>query len=261
MTATTKVIRYEIRDVIRSRWLLGYMGFFFLATEGLLQFSGDSTQALISLVNVVLLMIPLVTIIFGAMYLYDAREFIELLLAQPVGRRPLFAGVYLGLTIPLSLGFLVGVGVPFILRGGGSEVSTLLVLLAIGVVLTGIFTGVAFLIALRWDNRIKGLGIAIATWVAASVLYDAVILIVTTVFANYPLERPLLGFMLLNPIDLSRIVLLLRFDVSALMGYTGAVFKQFFTSVGGIAVATAALLVWAGAPVLFGARLFRRKDF
>ena len=43
-------------------------------------------------------------------------------------------------------------------------------------------------------------------------------------FADYPIERPMLGLMLANPVDLARVVLLLRFDVSALMGYTGAVF-------------------------------------
>jgi Cu-processing system permease protein len=71
----------------------------------------------------------------------------------------------------------------------------------------------------------------------------------------------MLGLMLTNPIDLGRIVLLLRFDIAALMGYTGAVFKHFFDSAGGIAVAAAALLGWAGVPVVLGARRFRRKDF
>lgn len=258
---TAKIIKYEVSDVIRSRWLLGYTGFFLCATEGLLRFGGDPAQALVSLMNVVLLMIPLVTIVFGAMYLYDAREFIELLLAQPVGRRPLFAGVYLGLVLPLSTGFVIGVGVPFLARVGRVDLAALATLLAVGVALTTIFTGLAFLIALRWDNRVKGLGVAIAVWVAASVLYDAVVLMVTTMFADYPLERPLLGLMLANPIDLGRIILLLRFDISALMGYTGAVFKHFFDSAGGIAVATVALLGWAGAPAVIGARRFRRKDF
>lgn len=261
MSVTTKVIKYEMSDVIRSRWLLGYTGFFLLATEGLLRFGGDPAQVLVSLMNVVLLMIPLVTIVFGTMYLYDAREFIELLLAQPMGRRPLFAGMYLGLAISLSLGFMTGVGIPFLLRASSVDLSALATLLAVGVALTAIFTGIAFLIALRWDNRVKGLGVAIAVWVMASVLYDAFVLTVTTVFANYPLERPMLGLMLANPIDLGRIILLLRFDISALMGYTGAVFKHFFDSAGGIAVATVALLGWAGAPAVLGARRFRRKDF
>lgn len=31
----------------------------------------------------------------------------------------------------------------------------------------------------------------------------------------------------LNPIDLGRILVLLKMDVAALLGYTGAVFRQF----------------------------------
>jgi Cu-processing system permease protein len=261
MSVTAKIVKYEVSDVIRSRWLLGYTGFFLLATEGLLRVGGDPAQAVVSLMNVVLLMIPLVAIIFGTMYLYDAREFIELLLAQPVGRRPLFAGLYLGLALPLSLGFAVGVGIPFLARAGSARLPVIATLIAVGIVLTAVFTGLAFLIALRWDNRVKGLGVAIAAWIAMSVLYDAAVLTVTTMFANYPLERPMLGLMLMNPIDLGRIVLLLRFDIAALMGYTGAVFKHFFDSAGGIAVAATALLGWAGVPVVLGARRFRRKDF
>jgi hypothetical protein len=34
----------------------------------------------------------------------------------------------------------------------------------------------------------------------------------------------------LNPIDLGRILFLMKFDIAALMGYTGAVFQRFFGS-------------------------------
>jgi len=80
-------------------------------------------------------------------------------------------------------------------------------------------------------------------------------------FADYPLERPLLAVMLLNPVDLARVLMLLQLDVSALMGYTGAVFKSFFGSAGGMLLACGALLLWAAAPPLAALHLFRRKDF
>jgi Cu-processing system permease protein len=262
MSAASRIVKYEVSDVIRSRWLLGYTGFFLLATEGLLRFGGDPARALVDLTNVVLLVIPLVTIVFGTMYLYSAREFIELLLAQPVGRPQLFAGLYLGLTLPLSGGFVAGVGIPFAVRPlTGANGGTLLALLAVGVALTFAFTGLAFVIALRCDDRVKGLGIAIAAWAVMAIVYDALVLVLATMFANYPLERPMLALMVANPIDLGRIVLLLRFDISALMGYTGAVFKQFFGTGSGMAVAAAALLGWIAVPALLGARTFRRKDF
>lgn len=59
--------------------------------------------------SIVLYVVPLVTLVFGAVHLYDAREFTEHLLTQPVNRRGRF-GLYGGLAIPLVLAMAVGVG-------------------------------------------------------------------------------------------------------------------------------------------------------
>src|SRR5918993_5393777 len=99
MRTLLKVTGYQMRDVMRSRWLIAYAMFFLLATDALLRFGGADVKALLSLSNVVLLVIPLVALVFGTMHVYNAREFTELLLAQPVGRRELFGGLYLGLAI------------------------------------------------------------------------------------------------------------------------------------------------------------------
>lgn len=263
MSTTGKVMKYEVSDVLRSRWLIAYTLFFVIVTDALLRFTGGGPKALLGLTNVVLIIIPLVNVVFGTMYLYSAREFTELLLAQPVGRRDLFGGLYLGLTVPLSLGFLAGVGVPFIAEGGADAAArgALGMLLLTGVGLTLVFTALAFVIALRFDDRVKGLGVAIGVWLGCAVLYDGLVLLLATLFADYPLERPMLGLMLANPVDLARVLLLLKLDVSALMGYTGAVFEHFFGSAGGMAGATVALLLWIAAPVAVGVRSFQRKDF
>ena len=118
MNTIMKIARYELRDVLRSRWLIAYALFFFGLTDVLLRFGGGGARAALSLMNVVLLLIPLVAIVFGTIYLYNAREFTELLLAQPVHRRQLFAGQYLGLALPLSAAFVVGLGSALALHAG-----------------------------------------------------------------------------------------------------------------------------------------------
>lgn len=263
MKVILKVMKYELSDVVRSRWLVAYTLFFLAATDGLLRFSGGSANAIVSLLNVVLFIVPLVTIVFGTMYLYNAREFTELLLAQPIGRRQLFGGLYLGLALPLSCGFVAGVGIPFLLHGfdDAAQRGTLTMLVGLGVLLSFSFTGLAFAIALRLEDRARALGAAIAIWLLTTVLYDGLVLALGVMFAEYPLQRPLLALMLLNPVDLARVLMLLQLDVSALMGYTGAVFKSFFGSAGGMALAFGALLLWAAAPPLGALHLFRRKDF
>lgn len=258
-----KVTRYELRDVLRSRWLIAYALFFLVSTDLLLRFTGGEAKGLLSLMNIVLLVIPLVTTVFGTMYFHHGREFVELLLAQPVSRRHLFGGLYLGLVLPLAGAFLAGAGIPLAihLSWSGGVAWTAATLLAVGTALTAVFGAVALLIAITVDDAVRGLGVAIATWLAAAVLYDGSVLFLAMTFADYPMERPLLGLMLLNPVDLGRVVLLLQFDVSALMGYTGAVFQRFFGGTTGIAIAAAAMLLWIGIPALLGLRAFQRKDF
>jgi Cu-processing system permease protein len=258
-----KVLRYELRDLRRSRWLLGYVLLLLALTDALLRFGGGGPRAVLSLMNVVLVFVPLVSVVFGTMYLYGARDFIELLLAQPVGRGSLFAGLYGGLAAPLAIGFLLGVGLPFLWsgQGDGSLAGPLAMLLATGVLLTLVFTALAFLASLLFEDRAKGLGAAILVWLAATVLYDAVIVLVATAFTDYPLERPMLGLIVLNPVDLGRVLLLLQFDTAALMGYTGAVFERFFGTVLGVGVASGALALWCAGPLVLARGRFRGKDF
>jgi Cu-processing system permease protein len=259
---TTKIVRYELRDVMRSRSLIAYAFFFLVATDVLLRFGGGARAAL-SLMNIVLLLIPLVSIVFGTIYLYHAREFTELLLAQPVHRRQLFVGQYLGLSLALSAAFLSGLGAAtaFHVADVADHLATLIVVASCGTVLTFIFTAFAALIAARVDDKVKGIGIAIGLWLAGTVIYDGLVMFGLMTFADYPLERPALALMTLNPIDLARVLILMRLDVSALMGYTGAVFERFFGSAGGTLLASLALVLWTGVPLLLGARRFQRKDF
>jgi Cu-processing system permease protein len=262
VTSVGKVLRHEVRNVGRSRWVPAYAVLLALLTDALLRFGGGGPRAVISLLSVVLIVVPLVSVVFGAMHLYGARDFIELLLAQPVRRRTLFLGLYGGLALPLALAFVAGVGLPFLWSGGnGSAAAAVVILLLTGTLLTLAFVGVAFLIALQFEDRGKGLGVAILVWFAATALYDALLLVVVSTFAGYPLELPLIGLTLLNPVDLGRILLLLQADTAALMGYTGAVFERFFGSSVGMLTAAGALLVWTVVPVGFGLRKFRLKDF
>ncbi|MEO8139446.1 MAG: ABC transporter permease subunit [Gemmatimonadota bacterium] len=263
MRNARKILGYQLRDVLRNKWILAYALVLMLLTEALFRLGGDGGRVLLSLLNVVLIFVPLVGLTFGTLYLYTAREFIELLLAQPVGRGSMFAGLWAGLVLPLSAALVVGTGLPFLLHtsDGPVPVHSLLMLLGTGVLLTGVFTALAFLIALRFDDRARGFGAALLVWLACAVVYDGLVLLTVTIFGSYPLETPLLGLMLLNPLDLGRVMLLLDFDVAALLGYTGAVFQHFLGTALGLGVAATSLVLWTALPLWLGARRFGRRDF
>jgi len=262
MNTIMKVLKYQAQDAVRSRWLIAYAIFFALVTDGLLRFSGDPVKAQLSLVSVVLFVVPLIAIVFGTVYLYNAREFIELILAQPVNRRQTYGGLYLGLTLPLVLAFILGLGAPFVMHGVDAAAwGTLAALLMAGIVLTCVFTAIATLIAVRCEDRLRGLGTAIGVWLLLTVVYDGFVLFVLAVLSDYPLEHATLVMMMANPIDIARVGLLLRFDGAAMMGYTGAVFLKFFGGTVGMAVTVAALAFWISGPIALGVRVFQRKDF
>ena len=79
-------------------------------------------------------------------------------------------------------------------------------------------------------------------------------------FADYPLEKPMILVSALNPIDLGRVLILLQLDISAMMGYTGAIFKDFFGTMLGLSIAFIILIVWILIPLYFSTRKFIRKD-
>jgi Cu-processing system permease protein len=258
-----KVLKYSFYDLTRSRWTYAYLLFFLLVTFGLLNFSQDLAKTIISLMNIVLILCPLIGTLFGALYYYNSREFIDLLLALPLPRRSIFLGKYLGLSLSLAGSFLVGISVPMIIFGIFSTalVVNFLVLLSTGIFLTFIFTAIAFLVTIRFENPIRGFGAAIFIWLFLAVIYDGILLLSFMFFEQYPLDKFALVMTLFNPVDLSRVLIMLQLDISALMGYTGAVFRKFLGTSTGMIIAYSALTAWVVLPVMGFIGLARRKDF
>ena len=80
-------------------------------------------------------------------------------------------------------------------------------------------------------------------------------------FEDYPLDKFSLVGSMLNPIDLSRTLILLKLDISALLGYTGAVFKKFFGTNLGFIISFSVLIVWVALPLWRISVKSKRKDF
>ncbi|MCG2462741.1 ABC transporter permease [Flavobacteriaceae bacterium F89] len=258
-----KILKYGFYDLMRSRWSYVYF-FFYLALGFVLLFlNNDLSKAVITLMNVIIVLVPLIGTIFGVMYFYNSKEFTELLLAQPLKRTSIFLGQYLGVAGSLTLSFILGLGIPFVIYGlfESEAIYNFSLLLMTGAFLTLIFTALAFNIALNNENKIKGFGYAVLLWLFLAVIYDGLFLLSLVVFEEYPLDRFSLIATMFNPIDLSRILILLKLDISALLGYTGAVFKKFFGTNFGFLVSFSVLVLWSLIPIGLLARKARKKDF
>lgn len=252
-----RVIKYVFYDILRTRFILLYTILLMACTLALFQLNSDSGKVVMSLLNVVLMVVPLVSIVFTTIHFYNSYEFIELMLAQPVNRKVVFTGEYLAVTASLCMAFLAGAGIPMALYGIDAKGFALLFC---GTVLTMVFISLAFLASVLTRDKAKAIGVALLFWFYFSLIYDGFLLWVVYAFSDYPLEKLTLSLIALNPVDLARIVMLLQMDIAALMGYTGAFYKEFFGSSLGILFSVAILLVWVAVPFAIALRIFSRKD-
>lgn len=252
-----KVIKYVILDIVKNKIVIIYTIFLFLISFGVFSLEDNSTKGLLTLLNLILFIVPLVSIIFSTIYLYNSSEFIELLVSQPLKRRSIWLSLFIGISSSLLLSFLLGCGLP-ILIFDGSNVGILLS--AIGLLLTISFVAISMLTTVYTRDKAKGIGISIFSWLYFAVLFDALVLFLLFQFSDYPLEKPMMVISFFNPIDLSRILLLLKMDVSTLMGYTGAVLKEFFGTTLGTYTSFTVLFLWIVIPLFISLKKFNSKD-
>jgi Cu-processing system permease protein len=253
----TRVIKYVLYDILRTRFILLYTVFLLVSTIAMFQLDTDTGKVILSLMNVVLMVVPLVSIVFSTIHFFNSYEFIELLLAQPVNRRVIFLGEYFAVAFSLCFAFVGGVGLPMLLYGAGTTGFTLLYS---GIMLTLVFVSLAFLSSVLTRDKAKAIGIALLFWFYFSLIYDGLLMWIIYTFMDYPLEKVTLALVSLNPVDLARILMLLQLDISALMGYTGAFYKDFFGSNLGLIYSSLVLVVWMVIPVWGALRIFIRKD-
>lgn len=252
-----KVIKYVIIDILRNKIMLGYTLFLFILSMSIFSLEDNAAKGLLGLLNIILIIVPLVSLIFSTIYVYNSAEFIELLVSQPLKRKTIWMSLFTGLASSMMLAFLAGAGIPVLIYQADS---TGLMMILIGVLLSVIFVAVALLAAVKTRDKAKGIGTAILLWLYFSLLFDGFVLFLLFQFSDYPIEKAMVGISMLNPIDLGRILILLKMDISAMMGYTGAIFKDFFGTVTGMSLSFLVLVVWVIIPLMLSVRNFKRKD-
>jgi Cu-processing system permease protein len=252
-----RIVKYVLQDILRNKIVLAYTAFLLVVSISMFNLGGGGAKGILSLLNIMLIVVPLVSVVFSTIHFYNSYEFIELLVAQPVPRSRIFLSQYIGLSGALTVALLIGVGIPTVLFDGSILGFTML---AVGIGLTLIFTSLALLASVLARDKAKGIGFALLLWFYFSLIYDGLVLLLMFSFSDYPLEKFMWLFTALNPVDLARITILLQMDVAALMGFTGATYKAFFGSSMGILFSVFVMFVWMIVPLWLGLRVFKRKD-
>lgn len=252
-----RIIKFVMLDIIKNKIVVSYAILLAVLAWSVFSLEDNSAKGLLTLLNIMLLTVPLVSIIFSTIYIYNSSEFIELLVSQPIKRSKIWISLYIGLCLALITAFFIGIGLPLLLY---APLHIGIVFNITGFLVTIIFIAIAFLSAVLTRDKAKGIGMSIMLWLFFTMLFDGLVLFMLFQLADYPIEQAMVLITMLSPVDIARILMLLQLDISALLGYTGAIFKAFYGSGNGIIVSFLILLVWALVPFLISLKKFNKKD-
>lgn len=252
-----RIIKIIFLDILKNKIVLAYTLILGLLSWSSFGLEDNSAKGLLTILNVILFTVPLVSVLFATIYLYNSSEFIELLLSQPVKRRKIWLSLFLGLSLSMVAAFFIGAGIPLLVNAPDSVG---IMMLVVGCLISIIFVALAFLSSILTRDKSKGIGIAIMMWLFFALLFDGLVLFLLFQLSDYPIEKAMVAVTAFSPIDLARIQILLQLDVSAMMGYTGAIFKDFFGTTMGLIVSFALLCLWALIPFYISLKKFKNKD-
>lgn len=266
--------RYELLLAVRSRWLQTFAAVFAalalaVAGSGYILSGGhgvqDFSRTAVSLVQIVLLLVPLASLVFGGLALTPDRGAAELIYSQPVSRRLVLFGRMLGVWIALAAAELVGFGAAGLVvqsQAGLDGAGRFLTLIGTSVVITGVFLAIATLIAsVSQGRRTRVLAAALVVWFVTVLLFDVAALGAASLLRSGPASRVLIVATLINPIDAARTGALLIIDGTSAFGAASLALLRFTGGLSAtLAVIAASLGAWLIAPLWFAGRAISRAD-
>ena len=266
---------HELVLAVRSRWLQTFAAVFavlvlLVSASGYVLSGGSGVQEFsrtaTSLVELVLLIIPLTAIAFGVTQLTPERGAAELLFAQPVSRSVVLIGRVIGLGLAMIGAQAIGFGAAGLVvfaRTGAYGVWSFVGVMLSAATLTVIYLALAALVSAGATSRRRArvLAVALVVWFASVVLFDAAALGVASLLGSSDASRLLIVSVFVNPVDAVRTGALL--GVSGTTAF-GAASLAFFRFTGGTTMAIlligVSLLAWIAAPLALAARRLRRAD-
>lgn len=252
-----RIIKIIFLDILKNKIIVAYTLILAILSWSSFGLEDNSSKGLLTILNIILFTVPLVSILFATIYLYNSSEFIELLLSQPIKRNKIWLSLFLGLSLSMVLAFFIGAGIPLLINAPDSVG---IMMLINGSLITLVFVALAFLSSILTRDKAKGIGIAIIAWLYFALLFDGLILYLLFQLSDYPIEKAMIVITAFSPIDLARIQILLHLDVSAMMGYTGAIFKDFFGTTLGLLISFFLLCLWVVVPFVISLIKFKNKD-
>ena len=226
----------------------------------------DFSRTAASLVELLLLLVPLTALIFGVTVLTPDVGAAELLYSQPVERRTVLAGQLLGVFLALTAAQAIGLGLAGLVlfaRTGFDGLSGYLGLAAGSVALTAVFLAIAAAVAAGHNSarRARALGSAVIIWLAAVVVADIAALGVASALPSGLASKTIIVSTLANPAGAVRTAVLMMIEGTAAFGSASMALLRFTGGVTNMALWLAlSITVWVAAPLAIATRRLRKTD-
>jgi Cu-processing system permease protein len=226
----------------------------------------DFARTAASLVQLVLLLMPLTALLFGVLVLSPDAGAAELLFSQPVPRWTILAGKLIGLFLALvaaqSIGFGAS-GILLFLRTGTYGLSAFLAVAAGGALLTAVFLSLAALVSAgeAGGRRTRGFAAALVVWFVAVVAFDLAALGVASLLPSGLASRLLIVAAIVNPVDAVRTGALMSVEGTTAFGGASLAFLRFTGGAAGAAAwLTVSVMFWVLAPFAAASARLTRAD-
>ena len=208
---------YELHSSLRNRWFLLYaLTFAVLAVTlsslsltgaGMFGFAGFGRTAA-SLINLVLLIVPLMGLTIGAQSLAVEREkgTLAYLLAQPVNRAEVLWGKFVGLGMALLAALLLGFGLSAAViawQGGIVEVQQFVALVGFSLLLALATLSIGIFLSAWSHSSALAVGLALFAWLTLVFIGDLGLM--GTAVAMKVKIHTLFGLALINPLQVFKI--------------------------------------------------------
>lgn len=267
--------RQELTLAVRSRWTQIFAAVFgtlalAVASSGYVLSGGhgvqDFSRTAVSLLQLVLLLVPLAALVIGVLSLAPERGAAELLFSQPVSRPTILLGQAAGLFAALLAAQAIGFGAAGVVvfsRVGGEGLAGFLFVVLGAALLTAVFLAFAVLLAAGavGRGRPRALALALVVWFAAVVLADALALGAASLFRSGAASRILIVSVLANPASAIRTGMLLLLEGTSAFGAASLALLRFTRGpVGAGLLVAASVLTWIAVPTWRAARRVSRAD-
>jgi Cu-processing system permease protein len=275
MNAFRLCARQELTLAVRSRWTQIFAIVFAIlalavAGSGYVLSGGhgvqDFARTAVSLVQLVMLLVPLTALLIGVMALAPERGAAELLFSQPVARSTILLGKLMGLFQALAAAQAVGFGAAGLVifsQSGEEGLGGFLLLVAGSLLLTAVFLALAALLSAGalGRRRPRALALALVVWFAAVVLVDVAALGVASLLPSGAASRVLIVSVLANPVGAIRTGALLAIEGTAAFGAGSLALLRFTKGpVGAGLLVALSVVAWVAIPTLAAIYRLRRAD-